>query len=103
MKPVGIIYKIQCKDNDTLFIGSTKNTERYEAYRHKHHCDNGHLFLCKYYTHTSYNWYNNLDNRMYKYIRANGGWDNWQFIVIEEFYCGEEMKKRQHYHFNKDL
>ena len=105
MNPVGIIYTITCKDISIqeYFMCSTKYTEKYEEKRHKHNCDNGHLFLCKNYTHTSYNCYNNLDNSLYKYIRDNGGWENWKFTVIEKFYCDEEMKKREHYHFNKNL
>ena len=103
MKSVGIIYTITCKDISIheSFICSTKYTERYEAYRHKYNCDNGHLFKCNYYTHTSYNWYNNHNTVMYKFIRENGGWDNWKFTIIEKFYCSEEMKRREHYNFNK--
>ena len=105
MKSVGFIYTIKCRDISIqkYFICSNKTNKinkTDEETQHKYNCDNGHLFICN---DNSYNSYNNHNNNMYKFIRENGGWDNWKFTIIEEFYCGEEMKRKEHYHFNKDL
>lgn len=102
MKSVGFIYTIECKDISIQkgFICSIKiNKPEQEEAWHKHNCDNGHRFICC--KNDYYNWYNNHDTVMYKFIRENGGWDNWKMTIIEEFYCGEEMKIREHYYFNK--
>ena len=59
------IYSIQCKDKEVkeFYIGSTIN---YSVRRstHKYRCNT----LKK-------------ETTIYKYIRENGGWDNWEMIV----------------------
>jgi hypothetical protein len=37
---------------------------------------------------------------VYQYIRANGGWDNWQLLPIErvEYEFGFELKDRERHH-----
>ena len=74
-----VIYKICCDDCDEFYLGSTENfTVRKN--RHKTECNNPNM--------TEY------DQKIYKVIRANGGWQNWRMVVIEE--CGEDIKtKRQ--------
>jgi len=62
-----VIYKIACKDlnKKEVYIGSTKNfIERYNA--HKRHS--------KYKT-----------VKLYKYIRNNGGFDNFDMTILESF------------------
>jgi len=69
-----IIYKICCLDpniND-IYIGQTTEFIN-RKYAHKFNCLNE--------TSKNYNLY------VYKFIRENGGWDNWQMIQIEEFPC----------------
>ncbi len=57
------IYRLQCKDKEVkeFYIGSTKNyTKRKRV--HKNSCKNSY---CK----------------AYKFIRENGGWENWEMVV----------------------
>ena len=80
-----IIYKICCKDvsiND-IYVGHTTNfTQRKQ--NHKSNCCNSNL--------KNYNLY------VYKFIRENGGWNNWSMIQIEECNCNNrreaEMRER---------
>ena len=32
---------------------------------------------------------------MYKFIRAYGGWENWQMILIEEVNCNSKLELHQ--------
>ena len=80
-----IIYKICCKDvsiND-IYVGHTTNfTQRKQ----------GHKMCCCNENSNNYNLY------VYKFIRENGGWDNWSMIQIEECNCNNkreaEMRER---------
>lgn len=62
------IYKIVCLSNPALiYVGSTKN------YYHRIH---------------SHKYYANQDDKnfyLYESIRENGGWENWECCVIENF------------------
>ena len=62
------IYAIVCKDMkiEELYIGSTCNLEN-RIYKHKYCCNNN----------------NNL--KVYQFIRENGGFDNFKFIVLEHY------------------
>jgi hypothetical protein len=78
-----IIYKIYCKDNNITdtYVGHTTNfLKRKEA----HKCG------CK-----------NLNNKVYKSIRENGGWNNWNMVEIAKYNCNNlleaRMKEQQHY------
>lgn len=80
-----IIYKIYCKDNNITdtYVGHTTNfLKRKEA----HKCG------CK-------NLNNNL--KVYKTIRENGGWNNWNMVEIAKYNCNNlleaRMKEQQHY------
>ena len=66
-----IIYKICCKDTSItdIYIGSTTNFTRRKC-DHKKCCNNSNL--------RSYNY------NIYKFIRANGNWDNWDMVEIEK-------------------
>ena len=70
----GVIYKICCKDENIkdVYVGSScSHTKRKSA--HKRACtkkDN-----------KEYNY------PVYRYIRDNGGWENWDFVLLEEYPC----------------
>ena len=68
----GMIYKLCCKDANIteIYIGSTVNKHRRKAH-HKSVCNNP--------NHMSYN------IRLYQFIRDNGGFDNWDLIILEEY------------------
>jgi hypothetical protein len=81
-----IIYKIVCKDVSITdcYIGHTTDFIRRKQ-NHKVSCNN---LLDKHY---------NL--KVYKYIRENGGWDNFEMLVIEKYQCSDvyEAKIRERY------
>jgi len=81
-----IIYKICCKDvNITdIYIGST-TCFRNRKNNHKSSCNNNNS---KYY-----------NFNVYKCIRNNGGWNNWDMVMIEEYKCNNnlELHKRERY------
>jgi len=80
-----IIYKIICKDKsiNDVYVGHTTSFIK-RKYQHKVCC-------------------NNLNNNLniYKTIRVNGGWDNWEMIQIACYNCknSEEarIKEQEHY------
>jgi hypothetical protein len=69
-----LVYKLECKDLEItdIYIGSTCNFNRRKQ-MHKSVCTNEN---CKDY-----------NTPVYQYIRQNGGWFNWQMILIEEVPC----------------
>lgn len=69
-----IIYKLCCKNPEItcIYVGHTTDFIRRKR-EHKKCCNNE--------NDKSYNIY------VYQFIRANGGWNNWDMIVIEEFPC----------------
>lgn len=81
-----IIYKISCNDNSITdcYVGSTTNF-RIRKYRHK--------FNCCIETAKEYNM------KIYQFIRANGGWDNWTMVLIETYptTTSLELFKRERY------
>jgi hypothetical protein len=70
----GLIYKIVCKDPSITdcYIGSCCNFTRRKC-EHKSSCINKNS--------KKYNQNN------YKFIRENGGWDNWSMIQIKKYPC----------------
>jgi len=73
------IYKIVCNDLTIrdCYVGHTTNmTER--KHNHKSRCHNeknrGHNF------------------KIYKIIRENGGWDNWNMVLVEKFPCKDKFE-----------
>lgn len=78
------IYKICCLDAtiDDIYVGSTTDMVK-RRWGHKSKCHdpnaNGHHY------------------NVYKFIRDNGGWDNWDMVRIESFPCenSEEMRQRE--------
>jgi len=86
-----VIYKIICKDNSItdIYIGHT--TCYYQRYRlHKSSCNNENA--------KGYNY------KIYKIIRENGGWENWDMKIIENFSCNNvnEARNRERYWIEKE-
>jgi len=70
----GVIYKICCKDKDITdcYVGSScSHISRKSS--HKSNCNNKNS--------REYNY------PVYRYIRDNGGWENWEFVLLEEYPC----------------
>ena len=88
-------YKICCKDINIkeIYIGHTTDFTR-RKYSHGHACYNE--------KQKDYNM------RIYKFIRDNGGWDNWDMILIEHCNCENRLcalRKEREYieHFEATL
>lgn len=65
----GVVYKLCCDDVKEFYIGSSENFIERKR-RHKSNCNNPNS--------TEYNY------KVYKYIRENGGYENWKYETIEE-------------------
>jgi hypothetical protein len=74
-----IIYKLCCLDQNIndIYIGHTTDFNR----RKSHHKDS-----CNGVNDKHYNY------KVYHFIRANGGWDNWNMIQIEEYQCNNRRE-----------
>tara|TARA_R110001592_G_scaffold216613_1_gene470236 strand:- start:10 stop:543 length:534 start_codon:yes stop_codon:yes gene_type:complete len=74
----GMIYKICCKDVTIkeVYVGSTINFKNRKNF-HKNATVNP----------------NNNDYKLprYKFIRDNGGWENWDMVLIKKFSCDDKM------------
>ena len=68
------IYKIVCKDENVkdLYVGRTCDITR-RKYQHKHNCNN------------------KKKSYLYSCINLNGGWMNWEFVVIEQYPCDNSI------------
>ena len=64
-----VIYKISCKDETIkdIYIGQTTNFDIRKFY----HIRDSKISCIK----------------LYKFIRDNGGWDNWDMIILGEYSC----------------
>ena len=72
------IYKLCCLDTtiEEIYIGSTIDF-RHRKSNHKKD-------------------YNNLKkNKVYQFIRDNGGWDNWDMILIAKVNCNDRLELRK--------
>tara|TARA_R110001632_G_C11170115_1_gene399544 strand:- start:52 stop:597 length:546 start_codon:yes stop_codon:yes gene_type:complete len=82
------IYKIICKDNSITdcYIGSTTDFRR-RGLHHNKRCSNinNPKYNCK----------------VYKFIRDNGGWDNWDMLKLED--CEVENKLQLERKYYDDL
>ena len=80
------IYALSCIDcpND-IYVGSSKDVE-YRMKKHKSACNN-------------VKEKNRYNLKVYQFIREHGGWEKWQYHIIEEFdvYDKKELKKREDY------
>jgi hypothetical protein len=76
-----VIYKIQHLDkSELLYIGSTTDFIK-RKHRHKYYCMN----------------INNIDHKyfnikLYKTMRENGGWEQFNIIIIKEFPCNNKIE-----------
>ena len=80
----GKIYKLCCKDVNVkeFYIGSTCNELKVRKYNHKITSTNS--------NDKSYNL------KVYKYIRENGGFENWDIVLVEEYKeCNNKMELHQ--------
>ena len=83
-----VIYKIVCKSLNIkdLYVGNTTDFTRRKT-KHKHCCNNP--------TSKSYNL------KVYEMIRKNGGWDNWEMVLVETYPCKNQneasAKEREWY------
>ena len=81
MDKVSCIYRISHKldyDNENVYIGSTTDLHKRKQ-KHKHSCISE--------TSISYNF------KLYQYIRANGGWDNFQFTILRVCNDADKMER----------
>ena len=76
------IYQIYCKDPEITdcYIGSSKNYER-RISAHKHSCKNE-----KRHEHNIF---------LYKFIRENGGFKNWNFKILNQIEYYQELRATQ--------
>ena len=82
----GLIYKMCCKDTTIkeIYVGSTTNfTQRKRE----------HKSCCNKENNKKYNF------KVYQFIRANGGWFNWNMVLIEFYPCETELElgRRENY------
>ena len=86
----GTIYKIVCKDPEITecYVGSTTSHSKRKS-RHKSSCNNEKS--------KDYNY------PVYRYIRDNGGWDNWEFVLLEDYPCRnkKQLNIRERFWFEK--
>ena len=82
-----IIYKLVCNDTriTECYVGSSTNYYRRKQ-QHKLDCNNVNG--------KEYNHYK------YRFIRENGGFNNWSMIIIEEYECNNkrELQQRERYY-----
>jgi len=82
----GQIYKICCKDVNIKdeYVGSTTNFKVRK---------NNHKICCSNPKGKKYN------RKVYQFIRDNGGFDNWDMILVEYYSCNtkKELEKRERY------
>ena len=82
-----LIYQICCKDVSItdVYIGQTTNFKQRKA-QHKSTCNNEKT--------KNHNFY------VYKFIRDNGGWENWNMILVEKINCNDKLEvcQRERYY-----
>jgi hypothetical protein len=77
-----VIYKIVCLDPEieNCYVGHTTNFKSRKS-AHKQNCN-----VKEKRDYGSY---------VYNFIRENGGWDNWNMVIIEDFDCENYLQARQ--------
>ena len=80
------IYRLVCKDLSVkeFYIGSSTNFRQRKS-SHKSRCTKE--------GNKKYHY------KVYKYMRNNGGWDNWDMVLLEKYPCNDEheLAKRERY------
>lgn len=78
-----VIYKIKCRDESIsdCYVGQTTNFQN-RIKRHRQDCKN-------------------RDLKVYKFIRDNGGWQNWTCEIVERCPCenGDQARLRERHWF----
>lgn len=74
---LGIIYLIKHKTDDTkkVYVGSTNNLKK-RINIHRHDCNNEKR--------------KNYNYKLYQYLRENGGFNQYEFIILECYVCNFE-------------
>jgi hypothetical protein len=74
-----MFYKLVCKDITIrdLYVGSTTDFKSRKS-KHKSNCNNE--------TEPAYNY------KVYIFIRDNGGWENWDMVMIHRQSCVDELE-----------
>ena len=84
----GFIYKLCCKDKTVsdIYIGSSTNFKARKN-NHKQTCTNINI--------------KNYNLKVYKFIRKNGNWNNWEMIKIEDYKAEnkKDLSKRERYFY----
>ena len=77
-----IIYKIFCKDTSItdVYVGHTTNFVQ-RKHSHKQACNNINS--------PCYNL------KLYKTIRDNGNWSNWEMLIVNFYNCKDHLEARQ--------
>lgn len=77
-----LIYKFVCIDLNITecYVGHTTNWTK-RRNKHKYNCVSKNAK------------YSNF--KVYKFIRDNGGWENWSMILIEEYPCENKLQAEQ--------
>ena len=72
----GYIYSISCKDDtcNDIYIGATRTPSRRES-QHKYNCCKG----------------KESNRKLYRTIRNNGFWENWEFKIINTIHSNSEI------------
>ena len=76
-----IFYKLCCKDINIadVYVGHTTDFRKRKN-KHKNNCCNEHNREYSYH--------------VYQFTRANGGWDNWDMVLIERCVCQDALEAR---------
>ncbi len=86
---IGFIYKIACRDPAVteIYVGSTCRVPDRRC-QHRSDCNNANR--------KQYNY------NVYQYIRANGGWENWELVVVEQidYTHKHELLLRERHHLD---
>ena len=74
-----LIYKIVCNDLNIkdCYVGSTTDFTKRKGH-HKRGCNNVNTKCYNY--------------NVYQFIRANGGWDNWTMVLVENYPCENKLE-----------
>ena len=84
-----VIYKLCCNDVNitNIYVGSTTDFTK-RKYAHKVSCNNENTKAYQF--------------NVYQYIRNNGGWGNWDMVMIEQYRCHNslELHTRERYYID---
>ena len=83
-----VIYKICCNNPDIteVYVGHTTNFLN-RKYGHKTACNNENV--------------KRHNQKVYQFIRENGGWESWAMLIIEKFPCNSiiEAHSRERFYY----